>query len=205
MATLGKIVIFDRYGVKEYGPLTGDETIIISYGNTGIVERVFKIYAISKIEGVTEFRRASNSVITIFFVDAHYNNLIMKKFSKSWRENTAASVIIRDIVDNMIGVTEAGLNIELSNYKFTHPFYIPQWTCAETMRWLADRITGTIGKYGYLMYSNSRKLLNFVTIDGLFKSAYVDPDTYVFDTVNINYENTIQAWQSMGVNHMGIK
>jgi len=207
MATFGKISIYDRYNLKEYGPLTGDEKILITYGNTGLIERIFTIYKIAKIEGVVEFKKTSVSVINLYFVDIYYNNLVMKKFSKSWKENTLGSDIIKDVVDNLLQLQSSSgiVDIEPSRDKIKTSFYIPQWNAAETIRYLSDRITGTKGKYGYLFYSSSKKFLNYVTLDGLFKNAPTDKQIYLFDTTDVGYENKIQAWEVMGVDHTGIK
>jgi hypothetical protein len=206
MATFGRISIYDRYSIKEYGPLTGDEKILITYGNTGLIEKIFTIYKIAKVEGVVEFKQTSVSVINLYFVDIYYNNLIMKKFSKSWKENTLGTDIVKDVVENLLGVeVSSNIDIEPSKDKFKTSFYIPQWNAAETIRYISNRITGTKGKYGYLFFSNSKKFMNYVTLDGLFKNAPKDSQTYLFDTTDINYENKIQAWEVMGVDHTGVK
>jgi hypothetical protein len=206
MCTLGKITLMDKYGIKEYGPLTGDESIVIGYGNTSLIERVFKIYRIPKIEGVVDFKRTSDSVISIYFVDSYFNNLTMKKFSKGWDKNIKGSEIVSDIIKNMLQITDMSqVNIETSADVFKDPFYIPQWNAAETIRWLSNRLTGTTGKYGYLFYSSSDKFVNYVTLDGLLKSAKVDPDTYVFDSTDMEYENKIKSWQTSGVDFVAVK
>jgi hypothetical protein len=207
MVNLGKITLFDRYGLKEYGPLTGDERIIINYGSDGLITKEFRIYRIPSIEGVTEFNQTAKSAISLYFTDLYYNDLMMKKFSKSWKSGTLASDIVKDMMKNMLEleVNNSGINIERSSTKFKTDFCMPNWTVANTIRWISNRIIGTTGKYGYLLFSNSNKYLNFVTLDGLLKSSTKDPNIYKFDTTDINYENKILGWKVMGVDQSGIK
>lgn len=204
MATFGRISLFDRYNIKEHGPITGDEKILVTYGNTGLISRVFSIYKIAKVEGIVEFKKTSVSVINLYFTDIYYSNLVTKKFSKSWKENTSGSDIVSDITKNMLQLKSSDVNIEPSKDRIKTSFFIPQWNAAETIRYLSNRLTGTIGKYGYLFYSNAKSLVNFNTLDGLIKNAPIDPQTYLFDTTDMNYENKIQAWEVMGTDQMGI-
>lgn len=203
MATMGKISIIDRYGIKEYGPLTGDEKIVIAYGNEGLIEKEFTIYRIAKIEGVVDIEKTEKSVIDVYFTETYFNNLVMKRFSRSWDDSIVASDIIKNIIENMLKIDVSLTNIETS--RDVLPLCIPNWSTAETIRWISNRITGTKGKYGYLFYSNSDKLINYVTLDGLFKQTLTDTETYVFDTQDLTYQNKILAWQLSGVNHLATK
>jgi hypothetical protein len=127
----------------------------------------------------------------------------MKRFSRSWDDSIVASDIIKNIIENMLKIDVSLTNIETS--RDVLPLCIPNWSTAETIRWISNRITGTKGKYGYLFYSNSDKLINYVTLDGLFKQTLTDTETYVFDTQDLTYQNKILAWQLSGVNHLAAK
>jgi hypothetical protein len=202
--TLGKLVLFDKYGLKEYGPLTGDEKIVLAYGSDGVNAKEFSLIKIDKISSITEFEHGKSSVIELCFTDTYYRNLTMKKYSKAWSKKTASD-IIKDIVENMLEVTSS-YEIESSDTEF-ESFYMPWWTPAETIRYISARAKGTKGKcnYGYLFYSNSQKLINFTTLDALLNNSTIDSDTYVFQTSDINYVNKVQAYEMSGVDHQGIK
>jgi hypothetical protein len=205
MFNLGKLTIFDRYGIKEHGPLTGDEKLYISYGKTSLIEKNFAIYRIPKIEGASEFSRTATTVIEIYFSNSYFRDIMQKKFSKSWSKDIVATDIVKDIIINMLGIDSSSLNIEPSKTKFNEPFCIPQWNVADTIRWISERITGTVGKYGYMFYSNSRKYVNYVTLDGLLKSGQKDSQVYQFTTTDMDYENKILSWQSSGVDLTGMR
>ena len=207
MINLGKLTLFDRYGIKEYGPLTGDERIIISYGADGLVTKQFAMYRIPSIESVTEFQQTNKSVISIYFSDEYFTNLLMKKFSKSWGKETKASDIVKDLIGNMLQlqVDSQEIYVEPSHTKFKSEFCMPNWNVADTIRWISNRITGTKGKYGYLFYASSDKYLSYVTLDGLLKSSTKDPQIYKFSTTDIDYENKVLGWEVMGVDQIGIK
>ena len=97
MTMLGKLCVKDRYGIREYGPLTGDERMTISYGNASLITKEFSIYNIPAVENIVDFRQQQNSIISVLFCDTYYTNLTQKKFSKSWDKDTQWSQIINDI------------------------------------------------------------------------------------------------------------
>jgi hypothetical protein len=204
MYNLGKITLFDRHGIKEWGPLTGDEKIILSYGKTNLIEKDFSIYSVPKIEGTDSFSKTATNMIEMYFSNIYFRDILQKRFSKSWDISTVGTDIIKDIITNMLGIDLSSVEIEPSQTKFSEAFCIPQWNITNTIRWISERITGTIGKYGYLFFSNSRKYINYVTLDGLLKKPGTDPQTYLFDTTDMNYENKILSWQSSGVDIMSI-
>jgi hypothetical protein len=102
-------------------------------------------------------------------------------------------------------IEDSKVYIEPADTKLKNGFCMPNWTVANTMRWLMKRITGTRGKYGYLLYPSSDKYINFATLDGLLKSSQKDPNIYVFNTTNMDYENKVFGWKAIGVDYMGVQ
>ncbi len=208
MCTFGKVSLHDRYGLKEYGPLTGDEVITLSYGNDALTTRVFTLYRIPTIEGTMDFQRATVPVVSLYFADSHFTTITLKRFSKSWPGTAKGSDIVQDICTNMIGLPSNMVKIEPSNGTMVNSFCMPQWSIAETIRWLSNRLVGTTGKYGYMFYTSSSDTsswVNFATLDGLLKAGPKDTQTYLFDTSDMTYKNVIKAWATMGIDHIGVK
>jgi hypothetical protein len=205
--TLGKITMFDRYGLKEYGPLTGDETVDIIYGESesGLVAKTFSMVEIAKISGVTEAQAGHTSVIEVYFTEVYFKNLTMKKFSKSWN-NAKASDIVTDIINNMLDINLSKTQIETSDKPIPN-FCMMYWTPADTIRWLSARAKGTQGRcnYGYLFFSNSKNYINFITLDNILVNGYIDPQIYMIETTDASYENKILSWQVYGVDQIGIR
>ena len=204
--SVGKIILHDKYGLKEYGPVTGDEKLIVTYGKEAPIAKEFSLLRISKISGVKEFQQTRTSVLELHFSDTFFGNLVRKRFCKAWGVSKKASDIVEDILVNLVGIEKDKLNIEASESTLDY-FHMPYWTPADAIRWLANRIKGTKGKcnYGYLLFPNSKKYLNFMTLDSLLNNAEIDSDTYLFETTNLYYDNKILSWQQTGVDHMSIR
>lgn len=202
---VGKLSIYDKYGIKEYGPITGDEKLIILTGKTSPIAREFNIIKIARISGVKEFQQAKTSVIDLYFVEPYFKNLIMKKYSKAWPIGKKASDIVNDIVVKMLEIT-SDVDIEPSETLLDN-FCMPYWTPAETIRWITARAKGTRGKcnYGYLFYSNVKKRINFKTLDNLLNNAEIDSVDYELEPTTLNKENLILSWQILGADQMGIR
>jgi hypothetical protein len=204
--SVGKLALHDKYGLKEYGPVTGDEKIVITYGKDAPIVKEFSLLRISKISGVKAFQPTKSSVLELHFTDTYFKNLVMKKYSKAWDEGTKASEIVKDILKNMVEISDKSMEIEPSETTLD-TFYMPYWTPADTIRWISDRAKGTKGKcnYGYLLFPSSKKYLTYATLDNLLNNAESDPDTYIFETTDLNYDNKILSWQQTGVDQMGIR
>lgn len=202
----GKLTLTDKYGLKEMGPLTGSEKILIAFGKSSIQQREFSLLRIGKISSTTGFKQGQASVIELYFTDSYYKNLTSLKFSKAWGTKVKASDVISDLVKNMLQVTSTDLNIETSD-TYLENFCMPYWTPIETIRWISNRSKGTKGKcnYGYLFFSSGKKYINFVTLDSLFNSADIDSDIYVLETTQINNDNRVLSWQQNGVDNQGMK
>lgn len=204
---VGKLTLFDRYGLKEYGPITGDEKLVITYGREKFLTKEFSLIRISKISGVTEFQPSRTSVLELHFTDTYFRNLVMKKFSKAWGKGKKGSEIVEDIIRKMVEIPQGGeVEIEPSD-TYLDDFCMPYWSPADTIRWISNRIKGTRGKcnYGYLLYPSSKKYLNFVTLDNLLNNAEIDRSDYIFETTDLNNLNKIMSWQVTGVDQMGIR
>ena len=204
--TVGKLILYDKYGLKEYGPVTGDEKIMITYGRDSANVKEFSLVRISKISGVSQFKQSRTAVLELHFVDSFFLNMVTRKFSRAWQGQKRGSEIVKDILEKMVGLENQTIEIEQSATSFEN-FYMPYWTPAETIRWISDRSIGTKGKsnYGYLLYPSSKKLLNFITLDNLLNNAQVDSDPYLLETTDLNYLNKVLSWQITGVDQMGIK
>jgi len=203
---VGKMIIEDRFGIVEYGPLTGNERIMLSYGDEKSRRIVFNIIKISKVTMSSPTISTDGTQLAIYFVDTTYKNMTKKKFSKSW-SNTNALTIMNDIIVNM-GESEGDLNkILLKRYDDTDTnlsLVMPYWTPMEAIQWINKRTkpkgSKTIGKNlgGYLYYNNTYWDTNYGTnkdnnftaawksINSLFsepaniKSDWKDPLVYVF-------------------------
>jgi len=204
--SVGKLILHDKYGLREYGPITGDEKLIITYGKEAPIVKEFSLLKISKISGIKTFQPTTSSVLELHFTDTYFGNLVKKKFCKAWEPTKKASEIVEDILVNLVGIDRGALNIEPSDTTLEN-FHIPYWTAADTIRWISNRIKGTKGKcnYGYLLFPNSKKYLNYMTLDNLLNNAETDADTYLFENAGLYYNNKILSWQQTGVDHMGIR
>jgi len=80
---LGKIVFTDNRGILEFGPLSGNETIGLIYGQEDDIEKEFKIYSISKVEQGKGQSAGDKNIIEIFFTDTMFFTLNFLQFSKS--------------------------------------------------------------------------------------------------------------------------
>jgi hypothetical protein len=200
---VGKLTIIDRYGLKEFGPITGDETVKVLYGMDSPQEQEFSIFSISRTSNINSKDQTSMAVIDIIFCDSFFSNLILKKYSKSYNK-TKISDIVKDIWDNLVG----GDSTEFKTFEATNEeinYCMPYCTPAEAIRWLLPRASGSNSQGpGYLLYSNSNGLY-FQTLESLLQSTTKDSNNYVFECSNPYYINKILSWTDCGTNNMGFK
>ncbi|MBD3320694.1 MAG: hypothetical protein GF350_06325 [Chitinivibrionales bacterium] len=79
----GKLVFHDQRGILEFGPITGNESVNVSYGEETDIEKTFYIYKLSRIDQSAQVAPATKEVIEIFFVDQMFYQLNFFQFSKS--------------------------------------------------------------------------------------------------------------------------
>jgi hypothetical protein len=204
--SVGKLILYDKYGLKEYGPITGDEKLVVVYGKTGGITKEFSLQRITRISGVSQFKQTDLTVLELHFVDSFFPGLVSKRFSRAWPGQKKGSEIVKDILEKMVGIDMKFVDIEDSATTFEN-FYMPYWSPGEAIRWISNRAIGTKGKcnYGYLMYPSSAAYLSFVTLDNLLNNAKIDNEIYLFETTDLNYTNKILSWQITGVDQMGIR
>lgn len=204
----GQITFIDRNGIFEFGPLTGNEKINITYGEDTDQSITFNIFKTSKIEKDTNIDEASGNLIHLFFVDAIFYNLNFIQYSLSWKDKKI-SKIIEDISVNMLRTDvwdkKEGILESLDN------FYMPYWTPNKTISWLLKRSTGETSKSpGFCFYNNPRGV-NMVTLDTLLKQTKLlsigdgDDGLYVFTDDNLFLFNKILDWSISGTDTIAMK
>lgn len=200
-ATVGKMIIQDNRGIFEFGPLTGNEIITLSYGDDNEIIRQFKIYKISNIDQVSSTTE-NMEVIEIFFADEMFFLMNFLEYSYSWKD-TKISKIIKDLGENFLNVTEWG-EFEDSNEELEY-FYMPYWNVKTSIHWLLKRATGNKSKEpGYCFYNNSRGA-NLVTLEKLLQNKKLlqifneDDGLYRFQTANDASYNKILNWSISGI------
>ncbi|NCD00177.1 MAG: hypothetical protein EOL95_10820 [Bacteroidia bacterium] len=83
MSITGKLVMIDKRGLLECGPLTGNEKIGLIYGEEEDIEKEFKIYNISKVSRIETVDPSGKTVIEVFFTDLMFFPLNFLQFSRA--------------------------------------------------------------------------------------------------------------------------
>lgn len=202
----GKLIFTDQRGIFEFGPLTGNERVNISYGEDSDIEKSFFIYKLSNVDQHSQVAGGTKEVIEIFFVDQMFYQLNFFQFSKSWIDKKTSTIII-DIADKFLGVRKWGKK-ELSKDNIS--FYSPYWTPNTCISWLMKRARGiNSNNPGYLFYNNSIGT-NLVTHDTLLnqnsrmKISNNDDGIYVFEDLNLYLYNKILSWNISGIDSISL-
>lgn len=205
---VGKLVFTDNRGISEFGPLSGNESIGLIYGEEEDIERKFKIYSISKIEQGKGQSAGDKNIIEIYFTDTMFFTLNFLQFSKSWK-NEKYSKIIKDIGENLLGIQKWD-KFESSKEKL-ECFYMPYWTPKTTINWLIKRCSGIKSKEaGYCFYNNGNGS-NLITLESLLKEKSLmklssqDDGLYTFGDQNLFNYNKILSWSMMGIDNSSLK
>ena len=195
---VGKMVFEDRFGFVEYGPFTGNERVMLAYGETKSRRLMFDIIKIEKMTMSSPTLSTTGTQIAIYFVDTTYKYLTKRRFSKSWKNKKN-----EDILDHILHkMCEGGDNekILLKRYDESNTkvdFVMPYWTPMESISWLNKRtkpkpsqdVGNQIG--GYLYYNNTHwddsesknKDNNFTaawkSINGLFSYPTTKEDEWI--------------------------
>jgi hypothetical protein len=161
---VGKMIFEDRYGIVENGPFTGNERILLAYGETKSRRLLFDIIKIEKMTMSSPTKSSSGTQLVIYFVDTTYKYFTKKRFSTSWKK-TNNKKILEDILYKMCQGSSNNEKIILKRYDPTDnksDFVIPYWTPIESMLWLnkktypkASQNKGNNKIGGYLYYNNT--------------------------------------------------
>lgn len=199
-AMTGKIIFNDRLGIVEYGPITGTEVIVIQYGLEETRTLPFPVQKINFVQSGSS-QTATQSVVEMYFADPLFEYLGLRKFSRSFGNQTI-SEIVAHIIKYMLKDPEIG-RFEDSDTRIRN-FTIPYWTTATTLSWLGKRARSRLTDNPGFMYYNSTQegfRANWITFDKLFHadSNHKDNDVYVMASSNELYKNTILEWWTDGI------
>lgn len=202
----GKVIINDRYGIMEYGPLTGNETVVLSYGVDEDRELTMHISKISRITQSDAMDATAAQEIEMILVDPLLEPMTHTKFSRSWVDEKI-SEMINHIFKNMTNVEDEFLDIEETENKMS--FIMPYWTPMQAVKYLMKRgKSAKTGTSGYLCFMNTheKQVLNVKTLDSLFsKDTLLDEEHYIFEAPNQARENKILEWWMNGLDRFSMK
>ena len=192
----GKLQFADPYGAFELGPITGNERILISYGQDEDQELTGVIYKMNNVEQMGGLEKAGSQIIELFFVQEMFFPLNHKVYSRSWTD-TKTSDIVKDIcrvmLDNPTLAEWEDSNEILEN------FYMPYWRPKDAIKWLTERSSGFTSKQGGYLFFSNRNGLNFITIDKLISSTKMDNDVYKLGASDSDWAyNQILGWKVLG-------
>lgn len=196
---MGKIVFNDVHGLFEFGPFTGNEQIIITYGVGYDKNVIFDIWKVGKITQTGTSEPASTNMMEIQFVDPTFSSYTLRKYSRSWSDTTITT-IMKYFFDHMLNITTP-LNMEISKNKID--FVMPYWTTLQSMKYLSRRAKGSeSNSSGYLVYNNTDNngfTTNIHTLNYLFDDLgkTLDTSLYKFESDNVSEINKIlELWIS---------
>lgn len=199
----GYFSFYDRSGMFEKMPLTGNEFITVLYSdseNDTVYELYFSIFQIKNISMIIQSDGSSLALVELYFVDPRFYYLNQFRYSRSWPDDTFMSDIVWDICINMLLIPEDLIvQFDGSKEKISN-FYMPYWTPNEAIKWLMKRMSNIDnGISGYVFYIDKNGL-NFVSIETLLLAQDLEVDDdgkikqYSFYTNNITDENKILSW-----------
>jgi hypothetical protein len=192
----GKLQFADPYGAFELGPITGNEKIIVSYGQDEDREIEFVIYKVNTIQQMGQVESGTKQVFEIFFVEEMLYDLNHYTYSRAWTD-TKTSDIVADILRVMLGDPALG-EWEDSN-EILENFYMPYWRPKDAIKWLIERSSGFTSKQGGYLFFNNRNGVNFITIDKLMTSVLMDTELYRLGTSESDWSyNNVLGWKVLG-------
>jgi hypothetical protein len=160
---VGKMVFEDRFGFVEFGPLTGNERLMLAYGIKNPRRLVFDIINYDLVTMSSSTVSDKGTQLVIYFVDTTYKNLTKRKYSRSWKDEK-----YQNILDHILHkwCEGAGENekILLERYDKSDTkgnFIAPYWTPMECISWINKRAlpnpSSSVGTElgGYLYYNNT--------------------------------------------------
>lgn len=158
----GKMVFEDRFGILEHGPFTGNERLMLIYGELKSRRLLFDIVKIEKVTMSSPTISAKGTQIVIHFADTTFKYFTKRRFSISWKDKYA-----KEILDHILHkMCEGGDNekILLRRYDETDvmlDLIMPYWTPIEAIKWINSRVkpksSQNVGNDlgGYLYYNNT--------------------------------------------------
>lgn len=207
-SVVGKLIFTDDRGIFEFGPLTGNETLTIIYGEDETIEKSFYIYKLSSVNQLSQTNPENDNVIELFFVDNTFYPLNFIQFSKAWKDEKTSD-IIKDISTEWLNI-EKWEKWENSNEVLKY-YYSPYWTPKTNISWLLKRSSGNNYKTsGYLFY-NTIQGSNFITFESLLNNKKLlkiskdDDGLYYFQDYNLFSYNKILSWNMTGLDSIGLK
>jgi hypothetical protein len=197
---VGKMTFNDRYNIFEYGPFTGNEQVILVY-SVGSSDRqiVFDVWKVGRIlQAGPGIQETNESIIEISFVDPFYSGLNLRKYSRSWT-NQRYTDIMRNILNNMVFIKQAGTPLNIEESTNSTDFIIPYWTPVTAMRFLMRRAVGQkSGTGGYVCYNNTKNTFttNLLSLNYLLEDfdRTLDRQLYQIHSTELSYENKILEW-----------
>lgn len=202
---VGKIQFNDRYGIMEFGPITGNEEIGIEYGVETDIERKFDIFKMSRIlPSANSNEHGYRNMLEIIFVDKTFYKLSESYYSVSWKD-TRYSDIVSNISEHALDIDDFE-EWEDSN-EVADLFYMPYWNPKQAIDWISERCTGSKSRLpGYLFFKNSNGS-NFITLDSLLSNNDLltvnddDEGMYHLSSRNLTAINKILSYQLSGIDN----
>ncbi|MFW6002451.1 MAG: hypothetical protein ACOCQD_03845 [archaeon] len=99
---VGKIVFLDSRGIFEFGPLTGNERVILVYGEDEDIELNFKIYKVNRVDQMSN-TVPEEEVIELFFAEDMFFIMNFYQYSRAWKD-TKISDIVNHITTHHLGI-----------------------------------------------------------------------------------------------------
>lgn len=209
----GKITFFDNFGINEFGPFTGNEQVIIIFGeqeDNGFNKTVlFDVYKIENISQSVGLNPEQFPLLSFYIVDPLYKKITQNRYSKAWEEGPLkASEIWKSIFTDICEYENFGKYIEDSDDEFKN-FYMPWWRPVDALNWLMKFAIGSENSVpGYLMFQNTSEnesKLNYCTLEKLMQQEATDPNKYHFQTENMEYRNRILSWKKTGIDKISLR
>lgn len=204
----GKLTFQDRYGMQELGGFSGNEKVIIIYGvGNKTRELMFDIWKVGKInQQAASGRTQESALIEITFIDTFFPNLNLRKYSRSFVQETTTD-IVKWIINKMMLVENTKLQLDVDDSNTRVDFVMPYWSPRVAINYLMKRSRSIkTGEGGYLYYHNTAdekrsmklnvKSINYLLgdIDGT-----LDPDAYVMTSQDLTIENKILEYTMTGL------
>lgn len=210
----GRLSFYDRHGLVEFGPFTGNEKIVVAYGEKDSVEMRFDIQKV-KHDQQDIIDRESEPFIDIYLIDVGFRKFLDREYSFSWK-NTKTSQIVDDISKNMVGITKFS-QFESSKDVMDY-FYMPYWTPKMAIEYLMTKSKGkNSNTTGYLYFTNGNGV-NYITLDSLLSQRNLmkvgssqtpkqidDDGVYFFKDQGLYLYNKIYQWKISSIDYLGMK
>jgi len=159
----GKIIFEDRYGIFEGGPFTGNERLMVLYGEKSVRKILFDIIKIEKITMGSPSISSKGLQLVVYFVDTTFRYMTKIRYSRSWKDKKSFE-ILEHIIHKWCEGEGDNEKILLKRYDPSDnmfDFLSPYWTPMECIMWLNRRTnpapSENIGEEvgGYLYYNNT--------------------------------------------------